>query len=58
MKREEILLGNGAIALGLLEAGCQVRHLLSRHSELGNPAGGHSPGQIGKPEHLRGVVHQ
>jgi len=24
MKREEILLGNGAIALGLLEAGCQV----------------------------------
>ena len=24
MKREEIMLGNGAIALGLLEAGCQV----------------------------------
>lgn len=24
MKREEILLGNGAIALGILEAGCQV----------------------------------
>jgi hypothetical protein len=24
MKREEIFLGNGAIALGLLEAGCQV----------------------------------
>jgi pyruvate/2-oxoacid:ferredoxin oxidoreductase alpha subunit len=55
--KQEIFLGNGAIALGLMEAGCQVMT-----SYPGTPSSEILPEVIRWsnpiPEHLRGMVHQ
>ena len=43
--KQEIFLGNGAIALGLMEAGCQVMTSYPG-TQFGDTARSHPPGKI------------